>query len=542
MRCPTLSELPSPPAGKTGWPWTEERPPIPDSMHNSLPWPRISIVTPSYNQGQFIEETIRSVLLQGYSDLEYIIIDGGSTDDSVDIIRKYEPWLAFWKNEPDRGQSHAVNKGWKRSTGELTAWLNSDDVYRPNAICKMAEVFRQYPKTVVVIGACAITDARLNVLRHKKPKYLDAEDLMLGGSVPGQPSVFIRTRLVEEIGGLDESLHYVLDWEYWLRIGIRYPRGQRMLFYVLSAARNWDGNKSSIGVARTAGSREQKNATERRNVLDKIFAEPHLPARLKQLRASAYGRTYWQQAHYELQAGQLRAARCSLSHAFHLAPNDYSIFASLNLLTKTFLIGIYQLLRKIVKLSLIKLGVLPLFRRLKTRKCLTRVPIDKLRCQEKPFSELLGFSTKTIDHFPPTRFFEMSLVDPIKAHDAFCEWLCQCMLDMRAWEIPRSEGGWADGTLVNTVLLVHQEHDIDLTDFDQADSSLIDEAIRRRVKYYLDLFNSIKQNGYKKSMYPPIYCQPRDDLYFIHDGHHRVSALKVLGDRQVDVVLIHKSS
>src|SRR5579885_3553995 len=128
MRCPTLAELPPPPAGKTGWPWTIETPALPASRADGSPWPRISIVTPSYNQGQFIEETIRSVLLQGYPDLEYIVIDGGSTDQSVEIIRKYERWLTYWVSEKDRGQAHAINKGFSSVTGELFNWINSDDL------------------------------------------------------------------------------------------------------------------------------------------------------------------------------------------------------------------------------------------------------------------------------------------------------------------------------------------------------------------------------------------------------------------------------
>ena len=118
-RCPQLSELPSSPPGKIGWPWTEESSQLPEKMSDGSPWPRISIVTPSYNQGQFIEETIRSVLLQGYPNVEYIIIDGGSTDNSLEIIKKYEPWLAYWVSEPDRGQSHALNKGIQKATGDI---------------------------------------------------------------------------------------------------------------------------------------------------------------------------------------------------------------------------------------------------------------------------------------------------------------------------------------------------------------------------------------------------------------------------------------
>ena len=118
MRCPTINELPSPPPGKRGWPWTEDSPQLPDTMPDGSPWPKISIVTPSLNQGPFIEETIRSVLLQGYPNLEYIIMDGGSTDESIEIIKKYEPWLAYWESEPDRGQSHAINKGFQRASGD----------------------------------------------------------------------------------------------------------------------------------------------------------------------------------------------------------------------------------------------------------------------------------------------------------------------------------------------------------------------------------------------------------------------------------------
>ena len=152
MRCPTLNELPPPLSEKTGWPWTEGSPKLTDHMTNGNRWPLVSIVTPSYNQGQFIEETIRSVLLQGYPNLEYIIIDGGSTDNSVEIIRKYEPWLAYWVSEPDNGQSEAINRGWSISQGDILAWLNSDDMYTQNAIQTAVSTLQRHPEMTMIYG------------------------------------------------------------------------------------------------------------------------------------------------------------------------------------------------------------------------------------------------------------------------------------------------------------------------------------------------------------------------------------------------------
>lgn len=129
MRCPTLAELPPPPPGKNGWPWTEGSVQLTGSMPDGQDWPTISIVTPSYNQGIFLEEAIRSILLQGYPNLEYVIIDGKSTEGSVELIQKYEPWLSCWVSEPDSGQSAALNKGFNRCSGDFVTFLSNDDIY-----------------------------------------------------------------------------------------------------------------------------------------------------------------------------------------------------------------------------------------------------------------------------------------------------------------------------------------------------------------------------------------------------------------------------
>ena len=133
MRCPKLHELPPPPRGRNGWPWTEESTPL-EKLSDGGQYPRISIVTPSFNQGTFIEETIRSVLLQGYPDIEYFVLDGGSTDNSVDIIKKYSRWIQFWVSEPDGGQSAAINRGLRMGSGFCATWINSDDLLCKDAL------------------------------------------------------------------------------------------------------------------------------------------------------------------------------------------------------------------------------------------------------------------------------------------------------------------------------------------------------------------------------------------------------------------------
>lgn len=218
-----LTTLPPPLHLKTGWPWTEETPPLPESMPNGTPWPRISIVTPSYNQGQFIEETIRSVLLQGYPNLEYIIIDGGSTDNSVEIIKKYEPWLAYWVSEKDRGQSHAINKGWERATGEIYAYLCSDDFYFPDSLHKIALAFSSSVDFGIVVGGIASADENSYIGKVRNPKLpMSAPvDLTLldpdSWNLP-QASAFFSKKILSEIGmWVREDLHYTMDRELFYR-------------------------------------------------------------------------------------------------------------------------------------------------------------------------------------------------------------------------------------------------------------------------------------------------------------------------------------
>lgn len=215
---PTLATLPPPPPGKTGWPWTEESPALPPTMAYGQPWPRVSVTTPSYNHQQFIEETIRSVLLQGYPNLEYMVIDGGSNDGSIEIIRKYEPWLAYWVSKPDGGQADAINKGWHRSTGDIIAYLNSDDTYVPGTMFTAVTALKNNPDAGMVFSDCQIIDEHSQVVDAMRGLEFKLSRQLRHNSVP-QPTMFFRRQVFDKIGFLDASLQYTLDYEFCIRVG-----------------------------------------------------------------------------------------------------------------------------------------------------------------------------------------------------------------------------------------------------------------------------------------------------------------------------------
>ena len=212
--------VPAPPPGRSGWPLTAEPESLPGTMPGGRPWPRISVVTPSYNQGRFLEQTIRSVLLQGYPNLEYIVIDGGSTDESVRIIEKYEKHLAHWESERDRGQSHAINKGFARATGEILCWLNSDDYYLPGTLRIVAETLAAGTGNFALVGHCEQVFADGSPAIEGKGRYEGFERLLQfwKGYRMHQPSIFWRREVFERVGYLDESLHYTMDFDYWVRV------------------------------------------------------------------------------------------------------------------------------------------------------------------------------------------------------------------------------------------------------------------------------------------------------------------------------------
>lgn len=180
--------------------------------------PRITVVTPSFNQAAYLERTLRSVLDQDYPNLEYIVVDGGSTDGSVDIIRRYEKRLAWWVSEPDRGQTDAINKGLRRATGEWVAWQNSDDIYYPGAFHDMAKAAAKNPQAGLIIGDMMLIDEHdvaLRDIRYVKPNY---KALLAEGMLIANQAAFWRRSLQDEFGLLDEKYHCSFDYEWFLRL------------------------------------------------------------------------------------------------------------------------------------------------------------------------------------------------------------------------------------------------------------------------------------------------------------------------------------
>jgi glycosyltransferase involved in cell wall biosynthesis len=181
--------------------------------------PRITVITPCYNHALFVEETIRSVISQSYPDLEYMVIDGGSTDGSLDIIKRYTSDLASIESAADNGQAAAINKGFRRATGDLICWLNSDDLFEPDTLNRVAEIYRS--------SVFQFLHGDAYILRGRRKKYRRSRPVSAGDlavrNVILQPSTFWTRAVVEKIGGLDETLHYGPDWDFFIRISQHFP-------------------------------------------------------------------------------------------------------------------------------------------------------------------------------------------------------------------------------------------------------------------------------------------------------------------------------
>lgn len=215
----TLDHLPDAPPGKFVWPWAKDGQHFPKIMTDGSSWPRISVVTPSYNQGQFIEETLRSVLLQGYPNLEYLVLDGGSQDQSIEILRSYEESLSYLRIEADDGQSAAIREGFEMATGDILAWLNSDDRYQPGTLARIAHFFSMHPNTVFASGDVNEIDSESRFLRRiyatKPNRFISANSGLHGWP---QQGCFWRKSAYDRVGGIDRSLEFAMDFDLFIRL------------------------------------------------------------------------------------------------------------------------------------------------------------------------------------------------------------------------------------------------------------------------------------------------------------------------------------
>lgn len=192
--------------------------------------PLVTIVTPSFNQAPFIEKTIRSVLEQDYPNIEYIIMDGGSADGSVEIIERYKDRLAYWESAKDKGQTDAINKGFSHARGEILAWLNSDDILYPHAVREAVEYLASHPECGLVYGNCDFIDAQGKVIGHFNAKQTDYRKLTQGYVHIPQQASFWRADLWKQVGPLDDSIYFAMDYDLWLRLAkvseIKYLAGK----------------------------------------------------------------------------------------------------------------------------------------------------------------------------------------------------------------------------------------------------------------------------------------------------------------------------
>ena len=271
---------------------------------------KITIVIPSYNQGQFIGRTIDSILNQGYANLEILVMDGGSTDETLEILKSYENRIT-WQSAPDRGQTQAVNNGWKIANGQILGWVNSDDLLLPGALEKVAGYFETHPETSWLYGDCRYIDASDQPLGNYPAQPYDYGVLVkdLQNYIP-QPTVFLRRSLVDVIGFLNEDLHYVMDLDYWLRIGLKFP------------AVYLDAPLACLRLHRDAKSVSsyKRFSSELVTTFEAFFARMDLPESFQRLKLASLSKAYLLAADMNFWAGDSDSAARFARQSWKLRP------------------------------------------------------------------------------------------------------------------------------------------------------------------------------------------------------------------------------
>ena len=246
--------------------------------------PLVSIVTPSFNQGTYIRATLESVLSQDVHDIELIVMDGGSTDNTVEVLREFSDPRLVWYSESDRGQSHALNKGFRLSHGEYLSYLNSDDLLMPGAVRFALEYFAVHPRCDMVYGDCQVIDGAGRQIGTSPGKPFDLAQALRGVNPVVQPGAFWRRNVLESVGDFDETLRYTMDYDYWLRAGVKgfqldYVSGERSAFRVHSQSKTM---AESVHFWQ-----------DREHVIDTLYASGNLPSHVLDEREHAFAYTRW---------------------------------------------------------------------------------------------------------------------------------------------------------------------------------------------------------------------------------------------------------
>lgn len=284
----------------------------------------VSIITPSFNQAAYLEQTILSVLEQDYLHIEYLVVDGASTDASVDIIRKYESKLAWWVSEKDAGQADAINKGFARATGDVIAWLNSDDYYLAGAVSAAVKIFEEHPEVVLVYGNMLAVDEHGKTFNALNYKQLTLEDLLCF-QIIGQPAVFMRRAALQSAGKLDPAYHFMLDHHLWIRIA--------QLGKILHANQTWSAARYHAEAKNVAKAAEFGRDAFR--ILDAAAQDGNLASIFAKINRRARASANRVDARYLLDGGQPASALSAWMRALLLHPP--TALARLNLLVSAIL-------------------------------------------------------------------------------------------------------------------------------------------------------------------------------------------------------------
>ncbi len=269
----------------------------------------VSIITPSFNQAAYLERTILSVLEQDYPRIEYLVVDGASTDASVEIIRKYANRLAWWVSEKDRGQADAINKGFARATGDVIAWLNSDDYYLPGTISAAVKAFKENPDVVLAYGNTLSVDENGRTFNTLKYKQLTLEDLLCF-QIIGQPAVFMRRSALQAAGELDPTFHFMLDHHLWIRLA---QRGKILHVDQTWAAARYHAEAKNIALAAEFG-------RDAFRILDAVTKDESLAPILAKVNRRARASANRVDARYLLDGGQPTAALSAWMRALFIHP------------------------------------------------------------------------------------------------------------------------------------------------------------------------------------------------------------------------------